>query len=1320
MAHRTKRRLRIVLLAVAAVAVVGTLVLRSRTAWDGACTLLRRELPELLGVDIGINRCELNPLTQTVTLRGVSAFAKGSDEPFFVADEASATLRSVWLPGSLELGRVSLTKPRVRLDLRAPSTTPSGASTCSAEWLKRVQVHSLEIRGAEVKALLPSATVEVRDIDLEWSVRRGLAEFRLDSRGGTVSLPRGAELVLSKLSVDGALDAREESVEVTRGELALDEGTLSLSGRIDAFCRPRLALDAQVFLPLAAVARVSGSRASAGGQLWSRVSVNGPASAPSAQLDLIGSRLFWGEYHPGDFSAHLALAGDDVTMTSFATPAGNGAIRATGQLKLAKDLPVKLQFDVERAQFARVLERVGLTGAWIDFPATGRVTASGRLLPFPSLNGEAELETGKLVVTSAPFDAPFDPNKQILTFPKGRAQLRVAVHRDRVELLDAKLEAGRSRALANAALYFDLKRGLSIQANAEHLELDDFGHIAGLKWSGRGNGTFSLEGPYADVRIESAVSLKDFVLDAYALGAVQGTIGFSGEVLKFSNVVAQKGRSHLSGTSELRFPSKGGVRWGLNVSMPKGRAEDVIDIVVGLHPGFELFQGTLSGAVSGGLQLDGPMGGLAGRLALDVKDGRYYERRLGDGRLALRFEDGERMVLEPAVLKGPLGTLAVRGSYSFDGPIAYTFRLDAGSLRELVGPQRADELGVSGELTLVGKAEGDSTTPVVNAYLTSPRVTFARRALGAMHLEGHIVGRDFQLWGRPFDDAKATIKVKLKEPYNYEGSASLALPDIGPLLPKSAVSQGLSGAIAGTVSAAGSFSDAKTARASAQVDKLSLSRGDFVGQSEGPIRLSYRDGRLELDSLSFRGPNTELSASGFWGPSTVDIKLKGGVDARLVESFTPVVERTGGRVELVASASGALTNPTLVGSAELMDVRGALKDQPFAVRSVSGRVFFSDSRVLLQDIVGILNEGRVSVRGDLRLQEFAVKQVEIGLDLDEVVLRAMEDLPVTVTGPLLLYGAPGKLQLSGGLDIVKLRYEKPLALESFVKTVRGERGGGSPDAASEWLKLDVDLSASGDVRVENNIARAKLLGKVKLTGTNVRPGLVGTVETAEGSQAFYRGSQFEIARGAIQFRDRNGFDGTVDFNAQTRVRAPSQTRRRGESSSLSGTAEYLVTVRAFGRMSDFKVLFTSDPSLSEADIVSLLTLGVTRESDASYSAEAGAGLAAEALLSASGVDRQFQRFLPKNPLLKDLQVHLSTTYNEATGIVEPAWSLESKLLTEKLKLGMTQPVLGRGRRAQAEYRFTDRFSARAQWDNDNGDTSLGNLGLDLKWRFEVE
>ena len=72
------------------------------------------------------------------------------------------------------------------------------------------------------------------------------------------------------------------------------------------------------------------------------------------------------------------------------------------------------------------------------------------------------------------------------------------------------------------------------------------------------------------------------------------------------------------------------------------------------------------------------------------------------------------------------------------------------------------------------------------------------------------------------------------------------------------------------------------------------------------------------------------------------------------------------------------------------------------------------------------------------------------------------------------------------------------------------------------------------------------------------------------------------------------------------------------------------------------------------------------------------------------------------------------------GITELSVTWESKVVSDNLKVGVTQPVTGKGTRAQAEYRFNQSVSARAQWDNQNQNTTVGNPGVDLRFRFEWE
>jgi translocation and assembly module TamB len=1292
------------LLAVCLVLTALLLALRTEQAADNACALARRHLPLALGLDVGIGRCTVDPVSQTVQLFGVSLFEPGADTPLVAADEAEVSFAGV-RPFSrvVELAHVRLVRPRVSLDLSRPG--PGGESRCSLEPLRRLDIHRLEIRNAEVRLVLPDGrAVELLDGEVTWRKRRGRAEIRLQALRGSFTARPGVELELASLSLDARFDPANERVEITRAELELDGFSLNGAGDISRLCDPELALEASAFVPVHTVARLAGWDAQVEGHLWARASVSGAAARPEVGVELAGSEVKVDRYHPGTFDLRGRLSGDVLRIDAFQTALGQGVLRAQATLTLNERLPLQLTAELDRGELGPALARAGLPGAWVNFPASGKAKLSGTLLPAPALRGDFELKAGRFVLGTRPWDRPQLPEALLLTFAGAEVQGALAVHPDRVELEGIRADTGRSTVVANATLWYAPHKGLLVRGEAPELDLADFGHIARIPWRGRAAGQFQVAGPYDQIKAVAQVSLRDFDFWKFSLGGLQGRVEYAGDTLSFPAVSGQKGKLSYTGKGDLVF-GKGPMRARGTAYLVGGRLEDLVDALLPMHPNMDHFAGgTLTGEVAGVVEVDCPADAFAATVDLQLANTRYFDRGLGDGRVVLRFVEGDRAVLDRTVLVGPLGVTEVAGTWHFDGPLDYRFSLD-GNLAEVVGAARAADLELDGKLQLRGRVGGDADAMTVSAWLTSPQVRFGGRSLGPSHLEARLTGDELHLWGRPFDGTTAQARMVVKAPYPWKLSTHLSLPELRPLLPEAMAAQGVTGSLAGSVEARGDLRDGKALEAIARLDRLALSRGDFTAQNDGRVDLSYKAGRLSVESFAFRGPNTRLSVAGSAGPRALDLKLHGTADVRLVESFVPWFERSAGRLEVAAATGGTFAAPTLAGSATLTDLRFNLRDHPVAVRGLSGRVEFSERRIVAQSVRGALNDGRVDLEADVRLDGFAPGDLQIRMLLDEVSFRPVDELPLTASGELNLSGRPDALTLAGNVDLVRLRYEQPLVLDDLLTEVRAAKvgGGGGGEARKEWLHFDLLVKASGDVRVDNNLARARLRGDVRLTGSNLRPGLLGSVETLEGGELFFRGNTFQVAQGIIEFKDRREVDPVFDLHAQTQVR------------------EYLVSLHGFGRVKDPQLTLTSEPELQEADILSLLTIGVTSRdrSDALGTALVGAA-AGEALFSASGLDRQVQRFLPRNPLLRDLSFHISSTYNEASGGVEPTAHFETRLVKLPLELAMTQPVVTtRGTRARLEYRFDQRLSGQLQWDDDRGE-NLPNFGLDLKLRWEVE
>ncbi len=1172
---RPNRRTLKILLFLAAVVAAVFVFLNTPFAWEQGCALARRELPSLLGMKIGIGRCELDALARTVKLYNVSASPmEGQTGPSFTAESIEARISS-FRPvfRRAELDFLKVTRPRLAIEQKEPAPA-SPVSPCPFDALGRVHIGELRVTDAEVQVRFPDGQrLEVTDLGITWFEQHGVAQFEVAAGNGTLSIVKSHDLPISNLHLSGVLATPELRLEVSRARVGLGETTLSLSGQIERLCNPRLNLDAKISLPLSGLVQAGILAVPAEGNLSIRTQITGSPAAPVLSTRIVATNAVVGQFHPGDFEARLSYNQNEVKLDELLLRAGAGTAKISGSVKLQKNLPARFKADIEGAEFGHILEIAGLKGSWVNFASFGRVNVAGHLLPGVQLAGEADLRTTNFTLATRAFNAPLRDGTSVLKFDEGHVALNVRFLSDRVELLHARIDSGKSQATADATLFYQSSRGALIKAIANPLVLSDFRRIAGLDADGVGTAQVEVYGPYGDIRLDSSASFQDLDFWYFSLGALQGKVRYAKQVLDFAGLSGQKGATSYSASGALRFANELHTTW--DVSVPHGRTEDIVDVIVGLHPSIELFQGVSTGDATGSVHISSPVSQLTGRVEFDLKDTRYYGRRIGDGKVVLRFVNGESMILDRATFSGPFAAINASGIYSFRGPLDYRFRADKLSLAELVGVERSKKLGLSGTATLVGKAAGDATTPEVTAYLHSPQVSFGDRGSSEGHLEGRIFGRELQIWGRPFKDTKVSSKVTLKAPYPYQGNLAFALQEIRPLLPPGAVAQGLAGAVEGSIRAQGELQNAGSLDLDGRLEKLRLSRGDFAGENDGPISFSYRHGRFDLVPVTFRGPNTELTLGGWAGPTQIDAKMNGSLDVRLLESFVPSLERSGGRVEISAAATGNVNDPSIFGSAEIRDARLSLRDVPISAKGLSGRIEFSEAKVLVQDVRGVLNDGRVLLRGNLGIRHLGLQSVEMMLQLDEVSFRPREYLPVTLTGELTLVGKSEAMVLSGDLDVVKLRYDQPLQIESFLTQIKGAQGIVLSERKSEWLTLDVGFHAKGDVRVENNLARARLTGDVRLTGTNASPGMVGTIQAVSGSQAFFRGNQFTVRQGVLDFKDRRSIDAVFDLLAETQVR------------------EYLVHLHAFGRASDPKLILSAEPELSEGDIFSLLTLGIT-------------------------------------------------------------------------------------------------------------------------------
>ncbi|MGZ6077271.1 MAG: hypothetical protein ACXWK6_05655, partial [Myxococcaceae bacterium] len=742
------RRRRVLWLGLVLALVVGGLTFlvvgRSSFAWDKTCTLARRQLPGLLGADVGLGRCEVDPTGRSIRIYGLSAGAPDSGRPAFSADLVEITLGGVQpLAARLELERVRIIRPRIWLDLSHPAPAASSGG-CPLRLLERVLVDTLEVRGAEVRVALPAGRkVEVAGVELSWRTRRRDAEFTLRTSQGLVDLANGRPpLAVAGLAVEGALAPGGRELEVSRGEVSIDDAQLSFAGRVDDLCHPALALDAQLFLPMRTLARVV-PLGETSGHLWAQATFSGRLPDLRLTGELLGKSVTLGGLRPGDFTVRAALAGQDVTIGELTVPVGQGSVRASGELRLTPGLPLRAKAELDQVSLFQVFERVGMPGAWVDLFATGPVNVSGKLAPAPDLQGQADLKISRFVTWSHPVDKK-SPAPPILAIPAGDVTLDLGIRSDRVELTNGKVKVGSSRALANVIIPYGGRAPITIDATLEPLVLEDVGKLADIPLGGAGAIRAAMRIPSGAVVLDGELALQDAVFRGFALGALSSSVTVRDEVLSFPDATGMKGRTAYQGRAALDFRG-GAPDVHVAASVPNGRTEDLIEVLAPVSSAVQPLRRMLVGGARGAVTLEGTSETMEGRFDFDLSSVSYSGRRLGDGALHARLERGNAIVLDGFALKGPLGASRADARWDFAGPLSGHFRVDGLQLDELVGTDLARKFRARGTLTLAGTLGGTDEVPDVAMSVGGPQVYLSGRALGPMALEAKAVGEQLEL-----------------------------------------------------------------------------------------------------------------------------------------------------------------------------------------------------------------------------------------------------------------------------------------------------------------------------------------------------------------------------------------------------------------------------------------------------------------------------------------------------------------------------------------------------------------------------------------------
>jgi translocation and assembly module TamB len=523
---------------------------------------------------------------------------------------------------------------------------------------------------------------------------------------------------------------------------------------------------------------------------------------------------------------------------------------------------------------------------------------------------------------------------------------------------------------------------------------------------------------------------------------------------------------------------------------------------------------------------------------------------------------------------------------------------------------------------------------------------------------------------------------------------SSLVPLLRPWLP-SAVAD-MNAAVSGRIAVDGPLLRPLGWRVQARLTRLSADVGEYVVENQDDLVFTVENGRVAVEACRLRGTDTTLSVTGRVDLfSEYDLLIRGEADLRLTRLFVPTVTSGRGKTYMVLKISDRWDSPKFQGGVTVQNarIRSRALPQPVTVDTVG--LFFNERQVILESLEGSVGNGRLSASGQIQLSGFRASRFGLLIDLAAVQFPLAETLTPTFSGQLVLTGTPDAQSLRGELTIDRALYNTRINVQDWVLDL--QRRAEAPATIAEapaltrGLALNIHFTGRENILIKNNLADAALEVDLVLKGTVDHPYLIGRIETRDGTLAF-RGNTFRVQTATVDFVDPARFRPELDLQATTTVQ------------------EYDITLHLAGTIDRFTLTLTSDPSLSETDILALLTVGRTTEqvarSEESVGREEAASLAMQQALEA-GVER-----LPGIDRLVD-SFQIDPRYDPTLNTSAPELSVGKQLFDDRLMLRYSTTLDSSARQGvRVEYELARNVYLIGEQDSARG------FGGDIRFRFE--
>lgn len=474
--------------------------------------------------------------------------------------------------------------------------------------------------------------------------------------------------------------------------------------------------------------------------------------------------------------------------------------------------------------------------------------------------------------------------------------------------------------------------------------------------------------------------------------------------------------------------------------------------------------------------------------------------------------------------------------------------------------------------------------------------------------------------------------------------------------------------------AKGPLKDPSRIEAQLQIPNFRMAYQSLQLSSAAAITANYRNGVLVLNPAEIKRTQSDFKVQAkvpLAGNAPVQASVNGNIDLHIVQMFQPGWTSSG-QFRINLSASGNRSHPSLQGQVQLVNAAVEPADAPIGVYDLNATIRVGGGRAEIVQFDAKAGEGTIKASGSVAYTHGAA--FNLALSADNVRLRYPEGAREVINSKLRFTGSPEASLIAGEVTIEQMSLTPSFDLVNFASQFNVmSLPPGSTTGFTHDVKLRVAIRSAHELSLNSHQLHMRGSVDLRAEGTLADPVIVGRT-VISGGELYFNSRRYQVESGVIDFLNPVTTEPVVNVRVFTNI------------------DQYRLILNFVGPFDHMRTTYSSDPSLSRADIIHLLVAGQPSEA-------AGTGLGAQSIL-AQGVASQVSGSVQKLTGITSLSINPQMG---AHGASRGARVGVQQRVTSKLSFTISVDTsTSQDDAVQLQYHFTRRWSVEALRDQAGG------------------